>query len=75
MLQIKLLQTMVLNTHYLIFFLLLSKMVHEVIIPAPYWVTYPELVKYCGGKVVEIETDDSNEFKITPEQLKAAITD
>ena len=47
----------------------------EVIIPAPYWVTYPELVKYCGGKVVEIETDDSNAFKITPEQLKAAITD
>jgi aspartate aminotransferase len=46
----------------------------EVIIPAPYWVTYPELVKYCGGKVVEIETSDENLFKITPEQLKAAIT-
>ncbi len=46
----------------------------EVIIPAPYWVTYPELVKYCGGKVVEIQTDDSTGFKITPEQLKAAIT-
>jgi len=46
----------------------------EVIIPAPYWVTYPELVKYCGGKVVEIETDDSTAFKITPEQLKSAIT-
>ncbi|WP_304543905.1 pyridoxal phosphate-dependent aminotransferase [Sulfurimonas microaerophilic] len=47
----------------------------EVIIPAPYWVTYPELVKYCGGTVVEIETQDSTGFKITPEQLKAAITD
>jgi len=47
----------------------------EVIIPAPYWVTYPELVKYCGGSVVEIHTDDTNAFKITPEQLKAAITD
>lgn len=47
----------------------------EVIIPAPYWVTYPELVKYCGGTVVEIETQDSIGFKITPEQLKAAITD
>jgi len=47
----------------------------EVIIPSPYWVTYPELVKYCGGKVVEIETDDSASFKITPEQLKDAITD
>jgi len=46
----------------------------EVIIPAPYWVTYPELVKYCGGKVVEIQTSDATAFKITPEQLKAAIT-
>jgi len=46
----------------------------EVIIPAPYWVTYPELVKYCGGKVVEIYTDDTTGFKITPEQLKNAIT-
>ncbi len=46
----------------------------EVIIPSPYWVTYPELVKYCGGKVVEIQTDDSNSFKITPAQLKEAIT-
>ncbi len=46
----------------------------EVIIPAPYWVTYPELVKYCGGVVVEIQTDDASGFKITPEQLKAAIT-
>ncbi|EDZ62768.1 aspartate aminotransferase [Sulfurimonas gotlandica GD1] len=46
----------------------------EVIIPSPYWVTYPELVNYCGGKVVEIETTDETSFKITPEQLKAAIT-
>ncbi len=46
----------------------------EVIIPAPYWVTYPELVKYCGGKVVEIETHDTDGFKITPNQLKDAIT-
>ena len=46
----------------------------EVIIPAPYWVTYPELVKYCGGKVVEIQTDDTTGFKITAEQLKNAIT-
>ncbi len=46
----------------------------EVIIPAPYWVTYPELVKYCGGKVVEIHTDDTSSFKITPEQLKNAMT-
>lgn len=46
----------------------------EVIIPAPYWVTYPELVKYCGGSVVEIETQDTTGFKITPEQLKAALS-
>ena len=46
----------------------------EVIIPAPYWVTYPELVKYAGGTSVIIDTDDSSGFKITPEQLKSAIT-
>jgi aspartate aminotransferase len=46
----------------------------EVIIPAPYWVTYPELVKYAGAVPVTIETNDVTEFKITPEQLKAAIT-
>lgn len=47
----------------------------EVIIPAPYWVTYPELVKYCGGEVVEIETNDIDSFKITPKQLKNAISE
>ncbi len=46
----------------------------EVIIPAPYWVTYPELVKYAFGIPVTIETHDHSNFKITPEQLKAAIT-
>ncbi|WP_457746938.1 pyridoxal phosphate-dependent aminotransferase [Sulfurimonas sp.] len=46
----------------------------EVIIPAPYWVTYPELVKYCGGTPVEISTDDTSGFKITPQQLQDAIT-
>ena len=46
----------------------------EVIIPAPYWVTYPELVKYCGGSVVEIATDDTTGFKITPQQLKNALS-
>jgi len=46
----------------------------EVIIPAPYWVTYPEQVKYSDGVPVFIETDDSTNFKITAEQLKAAIT-
>ena len=46
----------------------------EVIIPAPYWVTYPELVKYASGIPVVIETNDISGFKITPEQLQAAIT-
>lgn len=46
----------------------------EVIIPAPYWVSYPEIVKFCGGKPVFIETCEATGFKITPEQLKAAIT-
>ena len=46
----------------------------EVIIPSPYWVTYPELVKYCGGVVVNIETQDATGFKITPKELQDAIT-
>ncbi len=46
----------------------------EVIIPAPYWVTYPELVTYSGGKSVFIETSDKDNFKITAKELKAAIT-
>ncbi len=46
----------------------------EVIIPAPYWVTYPELVKYAGATPVIIETDEIGKFKITADQLKAAIT-
>lgn len=46
----------------------------EVIVPAPYWVTYPEIIKYAGGTVVEIQTDDSTGFKITPQQLKDAMT-
>ncbi len=47
----------------------------EVIIPTPYWLTYPELVKMCGGKSVFIETNIESDYKITPEQLKGAITD
>jgi aspartate aminotransferase len=47
----------------------------EVIIPSPYWVTYPELVKYSGGTPIFIETNDESSFKITPEQLKSAISE
>lgn len=46
----------------------------EVIIPTPYWVTYSELVKIARGKVIEIPTSVDSGFKITPEQLQAAIT-
>ncbi len=46
----------------------------EVIIPTPYWVTYSELVKIARGKVVEVHTTQESGFKISPAQLKAAIT-
>ncbi len=46
----------------------------EVLIPTPYWVTYSELVKIARGKVVEIKSEAKAKFKITPEQLEAAIT-
>ncbi len=47
----------------------------EVIIPSPYWVTYPELVRYSGGVPVIVETNDENNFKMSAKQLKNAITD
>jgi len=47
----------------------------EVIIPAPYWVSYAEQVKIAEGKNVIMDTSIDNNFKITPEELKAAITD
>lgn len=40
------------------------------IIPSPYWVSYPEMVKFAGGKPVFIEGLEENGFKITAEQLK-----
>jgi aspartate aminotransferase len=46
----------------------------EVIIPAPYWLSYPEMVKLAGATPVIIQTSDKTEFKVTPEQLRAAIT-
>jgi aspartate aminotransferase len=46
----------------------------EVIIPSPYWVSYPEMVKLAGAKAVVLETTDRTEFKVTAEQLRAAIT-
>ncbi|MBT2656367.1 pyridoxal phosphate-dependent aminotransferase [Bacillus sp. ISL-18] len=47
----------------------------EVIIPTPYWVSYPEQVKLAGGVPVYVEGLEQNQFKITPQQLKEAITD
>src|SRR5213596_2772691 len=46
----------------------------EVIIPAPYWLSYPEMVKLAGATPVILSTSDKTEFKVTPEQLRAAIT-
>lgn len=46
----------------------------EVVIPAPYWVSYPDMVLLAGGTPVTIEATLENAFKITPEQLEAAIT-
>src|SRR5437588_1712231 len=46
----------------------------EVIIPAPYWLSYPEMVKLAGAKPVIVQTTDKTEFKITPTALRQAIT-
>lgn len=46
----------------------------EVIIPAPYWVSYPDIVVLAGGQPVIVDTKEKDEFKMKPEQLKAAIT-
>ena len=46
----------------------------EVIIPAPYWLTYPEVVKVCGGVPTYLYCKKENKFKFTAEELKAAIT-
>ena len=46
----------------------------EVLIPAPYWLSYPEMVKLASAKPVILETSDKTEFKITAEQLRATIT-
>lgn len=46
----------------------------EVIIPAPYWVSYPQMVKLAGGNPTIVNTDYAQEFKISPTQLEAAIT-
>jgi aspartate/methionine/tyrosine aminotransferase len=47
----------------------------EVILPAPYWVTYPELIRLAGGSVVELPTTEDTGFRVTVDQLEAATTD
>lgn len=46
----------------------------EVLMPRPYWVTYPEAIKLADGVPKVIETDSANSYKVTPEQLKAVIS-
>jgi aspartate aminotransferase len=47
----------------------------EVIVPSPYWVSYPEIVKLAEGKMVEIPTTIETDFKVTPEQIEKVITE
>ncbi len=46
----------------------------EVLLPTPYWVTYPEAIRLAGGTTVEVPTTDATGFKVTPEMLEAAAT-
>lgn len=46
----------------------------EVIVPAPYWLSYPEMVRIAGGVPVPVKGEDASGFKISPEQLEAAMT-
>lgn len=47
----------------------------EVIVPAPYWTTYPEAIQLAGGVPVEVLADETQDYKVTPQQLEAARTD
>ncbi|WP_026906534.1 pyridoxal phosphate-dependent aminotransferase [Paucisalibacillus globulus] len=47
----------------------------EVIVPTPYWVSYPEQIKLAGGKPIYVEGKEENDFKISSEELKLAITE
>lgn len=46
----------------------------EIIVPAPYWVSYPDIIRYAGAKPIIIDTLSANEFKITPDQISSAVT-
>ena len=47
----------------------------EVLLPSPYWVSYPEQIKLAGGTVVELRGEEKNDFKLQPEQIVKAIND
>ncbi|WP_411953306.1 pyridoxal phosphate-dependent aminotransferase [Alkalibacillus sp. S2W] len=47
----------------------------EVVVPSPYWVSYPEQIKLAEGQPVFVATKESNQFKMTPEQLEEAVTE
>jgi aspartate aminotransferase len=47
----------------------------EVLLPAPYWTTYPEAIRLAGGVPVEVLADETQDYKVTTEQLDAAVTD
>ncbi|MEO5852689.1 MAG: pyridoxal phosphate-dependent aminotransferase [Nocardioides sp.] len=47
----------------------------EVIVPAPYWTTYPEAIALAGGSTVEVLADETQDYKVTPQQLEAARTE
>ena len=47
----------------------------EVVIPKPYWVSYPEIVKLAGGVPVYVQGDEKNDYKLTPENLSLVLTD
>ncbi|GEL76182.1 pyridoxal phosphate-dependent aminotransferase [Tenuibacillus multivorans] len=59
---------------YTLFQVLLNKG-DEVIVPIPYWVSYPEQIKLAEGQPIYVKAKEENQFKLTPEQLEAAITD
>ncbi|UCF35479.1 MAG: pyridoxal phosphate-dependent aminotransferase [Acidobacteriota bacterium] len=46
----------------------------EVLIPCPYWVTFPEIVKICGGVPVEVPTDERDRFILSPDEVSARVT-
>lgn len=46
----------------------------EVILPVPYWVSYPEMVALAGAQVVRVQTQEAQGFKLTADQLRQALT-